>query len=173
LVLGSFPYNFVTTNFGELLTLVGETSDGEVGGIWDWKLGVKLVGVTMISVIPVIFKEKLKTLLEKLLMGNTASSWKESISVYLNSVGVLHLGGFRLNLGFSTPRTWKRSASGSENDGDIIDGIGVRRGHRRTKSKSARGSGSGRRSKNRSVNLIVGRKSARVVSGVESIEMKA
>lgn len=61
LVLGSFPYNFVTTQLGDLLgNLANSAEAGNINAIWTWDLVFKLAVASILSAAPVIFKEQLK-----------------------------------------------------------------------------------------------------------------
>lgn len=61
LVLGSFPYNFVTTQLGDLLgNLANSAEAGNINAIWTWDLIFKLAVASILSAAPVIFKEQLK-----------------------------------------------------------------------------------------------------------------
>lgn len=69
LVLGSFPYNFVTTQLGDLLGNLASTvggADGDGAGIntiWTWDLCFKLAVASVLSAAPLLFKEQLKALI--------------------------------------------------------------------------------------------------------------
>lgn len=64
LVLGSFPYNFVTTQLGDLLgELANSAEAGNINAIWTWDLIFKLAVASILSAAPVIFKEQLKGLI--------------------------------------------------------------------------------------------------------------
>lgn len=61
LVLGSFPYNFVTTQLGDLLgNLANSAEAGNINAIWTWDLIFKLAVASILSAAPIIFKEQLK-----------------------------------------------------------------------------------------------------------------
>lgn len=77
LVLGSFPYNFVTTQLGDLLGSLASTTDGvNVNAIWTWDLCFKLAVASVLSAAPLLFKEQLKSYLggEKPRTGRPRSS---------------------------------------------------------------------------------------------------
>lgn len=64
LVLGSFPYNFVTTQLGDLLgSLANSAEAGNINAIWTWDLIFKLAVASILSAAPVIFKEQLKSII--------------------------------------------------------------------------------------------------------------
>lgn len=64
LVLGSFPYNFVTTQLGDLLgNLANSAEAGNINAIWSWDLCFKLAVASILSAAPVVFKEQLKTVI--------------------------------------------------------------------------------------------------------------
>jgi uncharacterized membrane protein YdjX (TVP38/TMEM64 family) len=63
LVIGSFPYNLVTTQLGELLAHLAPGVTGGLTAIWSPSLVFKLVAVTALSALPILFKEKLRALI--------------------------------------------------------------------------------------------------------------
>jgi len=68
LVLGSFPYNFVTTQLGDLLgnlaSTVGGSDEGTgINAIWTWDLCFKLAVASILSAAPLLFKKQLKSFL--------------------------------------------------------------------------------------------------------------
>jgi uncharacterized membrane protein YdjX (TVP38/TMEM64 family) len=63
LVIGSFPYNLVTTQLGELLAHLAPGVTNGLSAIWSPSLVVRLVAVTVLSALPVIFKERLRALI--------------------------------------------------------------------------------------------------------------
>lgn len=64
LVLGSFPYNFVTTQLGDLLGSLASTGNGaDINSIWTWDLCFKLAVASLLSAVPLLFKEQLKSYL--------------------------------------------------------------------------------------------------------------
>jgi len=63
LIIGSFPYNFVTTEIGELMAEVGEGEGGVSEKIWSGRVMIKLLAVTVVSVVPMLFKDRLQRLL--------------------------------------------------------------------------------------------------------------
>ncbi|GAA5886736.1 hypothetical protein JCM6882_005872 [Rhodosporidiobolus microsporus] len=64
LLLGSFPFNFATVSIGELVALAAADPSTPLGDkIWSKEVVLKLVAVTLVSVVPVIFKEQLKRLI--------------------------------------------------------------------------------------------------------------
>ncbi|GAA5867472.1 hypothetical protein JCM8547_007516 [Rhodosporidiobolus lusitaniae] len=61
LLLGSFPFNFATVSIGELVALAAADPSTPLGDkIWSREVVLKLVAVTLVSVVPVVFKEQLK-----------------------------------------------------------------------------------------------------------------
>ncbi|GAA95046.1 uncharacterized protein L969DRAFT_95978 [Mixia osmundae IAM 14324] len=62
LVIGSGPYNFTTTQVGQLLAQVSAIDADALGSIWSPSLVIKLVLVTLISTVPLVFKTQLKRL---------------------------------------------------------------------------------------------------------------
>ncbi|KAK9900576.1 hypothetical protein P389DRAFT_14731 [Cystobasidium minutum MCA 4210] len=75
LVLGSFPYNFVTTQLGDLLgSLANSAESGNINAIWTWDLIFKLAVASILSAAPVIFKEQLKGII-----GGSSEANKETI----------------------------------------------------------------------------------------------
>ena len=61
LVLGSFPYNFVTTQLGDLLGSL--TGAAGIDAIWTWDLCFKLAVASVLSAAPLLFKEQLRAYL--------------------------------------------------------------------------------------------------------------
>ena len=63
LVLGSFPYNFVTTQLGDLLGNLANSAESGSGAsaIWTWSLCFKLAVASVLSAAPLLFKEQLKS----------------------------------------------------------------------------------------------------------------
>ena len=61
LVLGSFPYNFVTTQLGELLGSLAMTEKDNINTIWTWDLCFKLAFASLLSAAPILFKKQVKT----------------------------------------------------------------------------------------------------------------
>lgn len=61
LVLGSFPFNFVTVSVGSVVALAASDPDTPLGDkIWTWQMFGKLVGVTVVSVAPLIWKKQIQ-----------------------------------------------------------------------------------------------------------------
>ncbi|BGP49963.1 hypothetical protein JCM10450v2_005868 [Rhodotorula kratochvilovae] len=64
LLLGSFPFNFATVSIGNLVALAAADPSVPLGDkIWSREVVLKLVAVTLVSVLPLVFKEQLKRLL--------------------------------------------------------------------------------------------------------------
>lgn len=92
LVLGSFPYNFVTTQLGDLLgTLAGvaaaaASADNDeyqsINAVWTWSLCFKLAVASLLSAAPILFKEQLKYFLG----GTTGLSGSSLISTPSSSL---------------------------------------------------------------------------------------
>ncbi|KAI5479981.1 transmembrane protein 41a [Pseudohyphozyma bogoriensis] len=72
LVLGSFPFNFATVSVGSLVSL-SLSSDAPLDRIWSTDVILKLVLVTLISVLPLVFKERLKRLLSGKGLGSVVT----------------------------------------------------------------------------------------------------
>ncbi|GAA5900644.1 hypothetical protein JCM5296_006736 [Sporobolomyces johnsonii] len=64
LLLGSFPFNFATVSIGNLVALAASDPSTPLGDkIWSRQVVLKLVAVTLVSVVPLAFKEQLRRLL--------------------------------------------------------------------------------------------------------------
>lgn len=64
LVLGSAPFNAVTTQIGDLLaSLPPGAAAGDLSSIWTASLCFKLLCISAVSALPVIFKKQIKQLL--------------------------------------------------------------------------------------------------------------
>lgn len=64
LLLGSFPFNFATVSIGELVVLASSNVEGTTSGngldqIWSKDVMRKLVLVTVVSVLPLVFKKQI------------------------------------------------------------------------------------------------------------------
>ncbi|GAA5937613.1 TVP38/TMEM64 family protein [Sporobolomyces koalae] len=71
LLIGSFPFNFATVSVGNLVALAASDPSTPLGDkIWSKEVVMKLVAVTLISVLPLVFKEQLKRMLSS---GGTIS----------------------------------------------------------------------------------------------------
>lgn len=76
LVLGSAPFNAVTTQIGDILaSLPPGAAAGDLTSIWTPGLLVKLLCISAISALPVIFKKQIKQLL-----GNRSDESSDSES---------------------------------------------------------------------------------------------
>lgn len=61
LVLGSFPFNFVTVSVGSVVAVAAADPDTPLGDkIWTGEMLAKLVGVTVVSVAPMLFKKQIQ-----------------------------------------------------------------------------------------------------------------
>jgi hypothetical protein len=88
LVLGSFPYNFVTTQLGDLLgNLANSAEAGNINAIWTWDLILKLAIASIVSAAPVIFKEQLKSII-----GGEAANKQQTASSNVPITGILPEG---------------------------------------------------------------------------------
>ncbi|GAA6064100.1 hypothetical protein JCM10212_003663 [Sporobolomyces blumeae] len=64
LLIGSFPFNFATVSIGNLVALAASDPSTTLGNkIWSKEVVIKLVAVTLVSVVPLAFKEQLKRIL--------------------------------------------------------------------------------------------------------------
>lgn len=64
LVLGSAPFNAVTTQIGDLLaSLPPDAAAGDLSSIWTPSLLFKLLCISVLSALPVLFKKQIKQLL--------------------------------------------------------------------------------------------------------------
>ncbi|KAM0753940.1 hypothetical protein T439DRAFT_378049 [Meredithblackwellia eburnea MCA 4105] len=87
LVIGSFPFNFATVSIGELVALAASASNSDADmatalgdKIWSPAVMRKLVLVTLISVLPVVFKKRIQAFAEspqaKAMVGGLGTSVK-------------------------------------------------------------------------------------------------
>lgn len=64
LLIGSFPFNFATVSIGNLVALAAADPSKPLGDkIWSREVVLKLVAVTFISVVPLAFKDRLRSML--------------------------------------------------------------------------------------------------------------
>lgn len=64
LVLGSFPFNFVTVSIGQLVAIAASDPSTPLSNkIWSGAVLAKLATVTIVSVVPLIFKKQLQAFL--------------------------------------------------------------------------------------------------------------
>ncbi|KNF02395.1 hypothetical protein PSTG_04302 [Puccinia striiformis f. sp. tritici PST-78] len=83
LSVGSLPYNLLTTQLGDILRTASESSDHNVGlnEIWSTTLILKLISLSLLAILPILFKEPLRNLIQHLTTSTTTtSSSKEWIS---------------------------------------------------------------------------------------------
>ena len=75
LVLGSVPFNAVTTQVGDILGALPADMAGGMNSIWTPQLALKLLTISVLSALPVLFKSQIQALLG-------GSSEKEDASGY-------------------------------------------------------------------------------------------
>lgn len=84
-MIGSFPFNFATVSIGNLVALAASDPSTPLGDkIWSKEVVLKLVAVTLISVLPLAFKEQLKRILSN---GGLIERAKDSLSRMLFGFG--------------------------------------------------------------------------------------
>ncbi|KNZ58464.1 hypothetical protein VP01_1925g2 [Puccinia sorghi] len=68
LLIGSLPYNLLTTQLGDILRIASESPHEHPGltEIWTAGLLVKLASLSLLAILPVLFKEALRTAIQKL-----------------------------------------------------------------------------------------------------------
>ncbi|GAA6023808.1 hypothetical protein JCM11491_000552 [Sporobolomyces phaffii] len=87
LLVGSFPFNFATVSIGNLVALAASDPSTPLGDkIWSKEVVVKLVAVTLISVLPLAFKEQLKRFLSN---GALVERAKSGVSRMLFGFGTV------------------------------------------------------------------------------------
>ncbi|GAA5961672.1 hypothetical protein JCM3765_000470 [Sporobolomyces pararoseus] len=85
LLIGSFPFNFATVSIGNLVALAASDPSTPLGDkIWSKEVVLKLVAVTLISVLPLAFKEQLKRILSN---GGLIEKFKDGLSRMLFGFG--------------------------------------------------------------------------------------
>ena len=60
LVLGSIPFNAVTTQVGDLLSSLPADAASDLSSIWTPALFLKLISISTISALPVLFKSRIQ-----------------------------------------------------------------------------------------------------------------
>lgn len=61
LVIGSFPFNFVTVSIGQLVAIAASDPSTPLSNkIWSGAVLAKLAAVTVVSVVPLVFKKQLQ-----------------------------------------------------------------------------------------------------------------
>ncbi|KAK4050991.1 hypothetical protein OIV83_003120 [Microbotryomycetes sp. JL201] len=80
LVIGSFPFNFVTVSVGQLVAIAAtDPSKPLVDKIWSSDVLIKLVLVTIVSVVPLVFKKQI----QQVLSSQTVATAFQSLPVYV------------------------------------------------------------------------------------------
>ncbi|GAA6031243.1 hypothetical protein JCM8097_005564 [Rhodosporidiobolus ruineniae] len=160
LLLGSFPFNFATVSIGELVALAASDPSVPLGDkIWSQEVVLKLVAVTLVSVVPVVFKEQLRRLIANANGGGLAAALeraKDTLARRLFGFGALphaatsthsslHVPSSSLSGGGgSGPRAWRRKLSRSIGGaGEFLQlvgsGLAGRRGYERVDSLALEG----------------------------------
>ncbi|GAA5985015.1 hypothetical protein JCM11641_000819 [Rhodosporidiobolus odoratus] len=182
LLLGSFPFNFATVSIGELVALAAADPSTPLGDkIWSKEVVLKLVAVTLVSVVPVIFKEHLKRLISSGGVANLLERAKSlpsgslfgfssvphaSTSIHPALLHHHHSSSAPLSSSSGGPRHWRRKLSRSIGGaGEYLQlaaagaGLSGRRGYERVSSIAVEGSG------------IEGGRRHEMSEGVEEMEM--
>ncbi|GAA6017180.1 hypothetical protein JCM10207_002563 [Rhodosporidiobolus poonsookiae] len=156
LLLGSLPFNFATVSIGELVALAASDPSVPLGDkIWSRAVVLKLVAVTLVSVVPVLFKDQLKRGVERALAPggiiDQLQSWLArrafgfgTVPHATTSTHAAPAPSASANLGMGGPRTWRRKLSRSIGGaGEFLQlaassaGLGGRRGYERVSSVAA------------------------------------
>ncbi|BGP18163.1 hypothetical protein JCM10213_009006 [Rhodosporidiobolus nylandii] len=159
LLLGSFPFNFATVSIGELVALAAADPSTPLGDkIWSKEVILKLVAVTLVSVLPVLFKEQLKRLIAS---GGFSTALERVKSLLARSAfgfsAVPHAATtthqtphHTPSSSLSAPRAWRRKLSRSIGGaGEFLQlaaagaGLTGRRGYERVSSIAAMEGGGG------------------------------
>ncbi|BGP26172.1 proteophosphoglycan 5 [Rhodotorula toruloides] len=131
LLIGSFPFNFATVSIGNLVALAASDPSVPLGDkIWSRQVVVKLVAVTLVSVLPLVFKDHLK----RALSHGGSVAWalecaKDSLARSLFGFGAVPSVSSASTRSLSTggPRSWKRKVSSSIGSGasDLFAFLGL------------------------------------------------
>ncbi|BGP33770.1 hypothetical protein JCM10296v2_005574 [Rhodotorula toruloides] len=139
LLIGSFPFNFATVSIGNLVALAASDPSVPLGDkIWSRQVVLKLVAVTLVSVLPLAFKDHLKRALsnggsvayalERLKDGLARSLFGFGAVPSVSSTPARH----QSTLSTGGPRSWKRKLSSSIGSGasDLFAFLGLHSGSR-------------------------------------------
>ncbi|GAA5822864.1 hypothetical protein JCM3770_003203 [Rhodotorula araucariae] len=118
LLVGSFPFNFATVSIGNLVALAAADPSVPLGDkIWSREVVLKLVAVTLVSVLPLVFKEHLKRLLSS---GGALEHARALFGYGAGPTAVPGSGGHAYSLSAPIgggagggPRAWRRKLSRS------------------------------------------------------------
>ncbi|GAA6003598.1 TVP38/TMEM64 family protein [Rhodotorula paludigena] len=127
LLVGSFPFNFATVSIGNLVALAAADPSVPLGDkIWSREVVLKLVAVTLVSVLPLVFKNQLRRLLSSsTTSGGIAFALERARSlvsralfgfgsVPSSSVGAVSSAPtHQASLSAGSPRAWRRKLSRS------------------------------------------------------------
>ncbi|GAA5889101.1 hypothetical protein JCM8208_007770 [Rhodotorula glutinis] len=109
LLLGSFPFNFATVSIGNLVALAAADPSVPLGDkIWSREVVVKLVAVTLVSVVPLAFKDQLKRVLSS---GGALERAKDAVARALFGFGAVpHVAQPvpHASSAGNGPRAWRR-----------------------------------------------------------------
>ena len=106
LVLGSFPFNFVTVSVGAVVAVAAADPDTPLGDkIWTSAMLAKLVGVTVVSVAPMLFKKQLQRTLGNPRLAAIVVSLPHRVVWALSRAGERVVRLFGALLGTATPET--------------------------------------------------------------------
>ncbi|SCV73738.1 BQ2448_6168 [Microbotryum intermedium] len=90
LVLGSFPFNFATVSIGSVVALAASDSSTPLSNkIWSPEVLTKLIAVTLVSVLPVVFKKQLKEALSSPRISHLATQ-ASAIPLILTYIGSIY-----------------------------------------------------------------------------------
>ncbi|KAJ8292776.1 Transmembrane protein 41A [Rhodotorula toruloides] len=138
LLIGSFPFNFATVSIGNLVALAASDPSVPLGDkIWSRQVVLKLVAVTLVSVLPLAFKDHLKRALSN--GGSVAFALeraKDGLARSLFGFGavpsVSSTSRHQSTLTTGGPRSWKRKVSSSigSSASDLFAFLGLHSGSR-------------------------------------------
>lgn len=137
LLIGSFPFNFATVSIGNLVALAASDPSVPLGDkIWSRQVVLKLVAVTLVSVLPLAFKDHLK----RALSTGGSVAWaleraRDGLARSLFGFGAVpSVSSTRFQqhqpsaaTGGGGPRSWKRKVSSSIGSGasDLVAFLGL------------------------------------------------
>ncbi|KDE06460.1 hypothetical protein MVLG_03244 [Microbotryum lychnidis-dioicae p1A1 Lamole] len=118
LVLGSFPFNFATVSIGSVVALAASDPSTPLSNkIWSPEVLTKLIAVTIVSVLPVVFKKQLKEVLSSARISQLATQ-ASAIPSMLTYIGSIYKDAIvRRVFGFGSlmPSSAMASTSGTAN----------------------------------------------------------
>ncbi|KAH8917770.1 hypothetical protein BT69DRAFT_1286319 [Atractiella rhizophila] len=112
IVVGSWPYNYVTTQCGEILALAGASEEG-IGGIWNARMVGKLLFVSLVSTVPLVAKNQLQRAVTALLAHvSLLTGAGNGVGGRGDGIGMGSLGGGRRMSGRERRRKNRSDLSG-------------------------------------------------------------